>query len=68
MRVQVRQELSERYRATRTTGAAHDMKGSGVMHPLSSEVVKACIPAGQIKVRLRLRPRATLRPISCARA
>jgi hypothetical protein len=27
------------------------MKGSGVMHPLSSDVVKACLPSGQIKVR-----------------
>ncbi|GFH32956.1 DNA-directed RNA polymerase subunit, partial [Haematococcus lacustris] len=25
------------------------MKGSGTMHPLSSEVVKACLPSGQVK-------------------
>lgn len=48
----VNASLSERYRSSRATGAAHDMKGSGVMHPLSSEVVKACLPVGQVKVRL----------------
>ncbi len=49
--LQVNALLSERYRSTRSTGAAHDMKGSSVMHPLSSEVVKACLPVGQVKVR-----------------
>ncbi|KAL6757628.1 hypothetical protein V8C86DRAFT_3135173 [Haematococcus lacustris] len=47
--VQVRAALSERYRSNRDTGKAHDMKGSGTMHPLSSEVVKACLPSGQVK-------------------
>eukprot|EP00967_Tisochrysis_lutea_P143465 scaffold266509_cov14-Tisochrysis_lutea.AAC.1 len=28
------------------------MKGSGCMHPLSSEVVKVCLPGGQIKVSM----------------
>jgi len=47
---QVSAALAARYRANRDTGKAHDMKGSGVMHPLSSEVVKVCLPGGQIKV------------------
>ena len=42
-------ELSERYRTNADTGKAHDMKGSGVMHPLSSDVIKACLPGGQVK-------------------
>lgn len=44
----VRAALSQRYRASGgEVGAALDMKISGAMHPLSSEVVKACLPAGQ---------------------
>lgn len=46
----VRIALSERFRTNAAdTGAALDMKMSGAMHPLSSEVVKACLPAGQAK-------------------
>jgi len=41
--------LSGRYRTNRDTGKAHDMKGSGVMHQLSSEVVATCLPSGQVK-------------------
>ncbi|EFJ45495.1 hypothetical protein VOLCADRAFT_105949 [Volvox carteri f. nagariensis] len=41
--------LGERYRANRDTGKAHDMKGSGAMHALSSEVIKVCLPDGQVK-------------------
>lgn len=41
--------LSERYRSNQDTGKAHDMKGSGVMHALSSEVIKICLPHGQAK-------------------
>ena len=28
---------------------AHDMKATGAMHPLASEVIKACLPSGQVK-------------------
>ncbi|KAL4526208.1 hypothetical protein Ndes2437B_g07463 [Nannochloris sp. 'desiccata'] len=46
----VRTALSERFRSNSAdTGPALDMKASGAMHPLSSEVVKACLPAGQLK-------------------
>jgi len=46
----VRIALSERFRSNSAdTGPALDMKASGAMHPLSSEVVKACLPAGQLK-------------------
>ncbi|GAX74019.1 hypothetical protein CEUSTIGMA_g1469.t1 [Chlamydomonas eustigma] len=45
----VRTALSERYRANVDTGKAHDMKGSGVMHKLSSQVVGTCLPSGQAK-------------------
>ena len=46
----VRTALSDRFRSNPgETGAALDMKSSGAMHPLSSEVVKACLPAGQLK-------------------
>ena len=41
--------LSERYRSNADTGKAHDMKGSGVMHKLSSSVVGTCLPSGQAK-------------------
>lgn len=41
--------LAERYRSNADTGKAHDMKGSGVMHKLSSQVVGTCLPAGQAK-------------------
>ena len=42
--------LAERYRSNADTGKAHDMKGSGVMHKLSSSVVGTCLPLGQAKV------------------
>lgn len=45
----VRSELSERFRFFKDTGASLDMKVSGAMHPLSSEVVKACLPGGQVR-------------------
>ena len=46
----VRSALSERFRSNSTdTGPALDMKASGAMHPLSSEVVKICLPGGQAK-------------------
>lgn len=45
----VSRELGEKYRANPDTGKAHDMKGSGAMHGLSSEVVKVCLPSGQVK-------------------
>lgn len=57
---QVRAALSERYRSSRDTGKAHDMKGSGVMHPLSSDVVKSCLPSGQIKVSQLVNARVVL--------
>lgn len=42
--------LSERSRSNSAdTGAALDMKMSGAMHPLSSEVVKVCLPGGQAR-------------------
>ncbi|KXZ53087.1 hypothetical protein GPECTOR_8g79 [Gonium pectorale] len=47
--IKVSAALSERYRANRDTGKAHDMKGSGAMHGLSSEVIKVCLPGGQAK-------------------
>ncbi|KAG2439375.1 hypothetical protein HXX76_004732 [Chlamydomonas incerta] len=47
--IKVSAELGERYRANRDTGKAHDMKGSGAMHALSSEVIKVCLPGGQAK-------------------
>eukprot|EP00873_Tetraselmis_striata_P042277 jgi/Tetstr1/462541/TSEL_007530.t2 len=45
----VQAALSMAYRTNVTTGVMHDMKVSGTMHPLSSEVVKACLPGGQVK-------------------
>ena len=43
-------ELEKRFLSNSTdVGAALDMKMSGAMHPLSSEVVKACLPGGQAK-------------------
>ena len=47
---EVRAALRDRFRTNSTeTGAALDMTISGAMHPLSSEVVKACLPKGQVK-------------------
>jgi DNA-directed RNA polymerase I subunit RPA1 len=46
----VAEELEKRFLSNSTdVGAALDMKMSGAMHPLSSEVVKACLPGGQAK-------------------
>lgn len=46
----VENELEKRFLSNSTdVGAALDMKMSGAMHPLSSEVVKACLPDGQAK-------------------
>ncbi len=42
--IKVANALGGRYRANRDTGKAHDMKGSGAMHALSSEVIKVCLP------------------------
>lgn len=40
--------LSERFRSSSSdAGAGLDMRVSGAMHPLSSEVVKVCLPGGQ---------------------
>ncbi|CAG9462668.1 unnamed protein product [Pedinophyceae sp. YPF-701] len=42
--------LAERYRADfHATGVLHDAACSGAMHPLSSSVVKASLPAGQMR-------------------
>ena len=46
----VEYELEKRFLSNSVdVGAALDMKMSGAMHPLSSEVVKACLPEGQAK-------------------
>ena len=48
--VRVSDALGERYRSNRDqAGKLHDMKVTGAMHPLSSEAIKACIPAGQVR-------------------
>ncbi|GIL46561.1 hypothetical protein Vafri_3552 [Volvox africanus] len=47
--IKVAAALGERYRANQDTGKVHDMKGSGTMHALSSNVIKVCLPAGQVK-------------------
>lgn len=46
--IKVANALGGRYRANRDTGKAHDMKGSGAMHALSSEVIKVCLPGRYI--------------------
>ncbi|KAL3142271.1 hypothetical protein ABBQ38_002614 [Trebouxia sp. C0009 RCD-2024] len=45
----VRAALSKMYRSGKNTGVLHDMKCTGAMHPLSSDVIKVCLPKGQIK-------------------
>ncbi|KAI3425875.1 hypothetical protein D9Q98_007848 [Chlorella vulgaris] len=46
----IRSALSERFRTNaEKAGVGLDMKSSGAMHPLSSEVVKVCLPGGQRK-------------------
>ncbi len=46
----IRTALAERYRSNSDTGAAYDMRCTGVLHPISSEAVKACLPNGQSKL------------------
>ncbi len=41
--------LAVRYRASKDAGPKHDAISTGIMHPLSSEVVKVCLPDGQAK-------------------
>ncbi|PSC74762.1 beta and beta-prime subunits of DNA dependent RNA-polymerase [Micractinium conductrix] len=46
----IRTALSLRFRTNaEQAGVGLDMKSSSAMHPLGSEVVKACLPAGQCK-------------------
>ena len=47
----VRAALAARYRGgdTAAAGAGHDAVSTAAMHPLGSEVVKACLPDGQAK-------------------
>ncbi|KFM27291.1 DNA-directed RNA polymerase I subunit rpa1 [Auxenochlorella protothecoides] len=45
----VREQLRDRFRSNQETGALLDMKSSSAMHPLSSDVVRACLPGGQEK-------------------
>jgi len=43
-------ELKKRFLSNATDiGVALDMKMSGALHPLSSEIVKACLPDGQVR-------------------
>ncbi|KAF8073189.1 rpa1 [Scenedesmus sp. PABB004] len=49
-RLVVARQLEQHYCTNgAATGAVHDAKVTGVMHPLASEVIKACIPGGQAK-------------------
>ena len=44
------EELKKRFLSNTTDiGVALDMKMSGALHPLSSEIVKACLPDGQVR-------------------
>lgn len=45
----IQRALAERYRSFKGAGAAHDTLATGVLHPLGSDVVKACLPDGQQK-------------------
>ena len=38
----VRAALSKMYRSGKNVGVLHDMKCTGAMHPLSSDVIKVC--------------------------
>ena len=40
----VRSALSKMYRSGKNTGVLHDMKCTGAMHPLSSDVIKVTLP------------------------
>ena len=40
----VRAALSKMYRSSTNTGVMHDMKCTGAMHPLSSDVIKVRFP------------------------
>lgn len=44
----VRAALSRMYRSGKNTGVLHDMKCTGAMHPLSSDVIKVGLPAPPI--------------------
>ncbi|KAK9845826.1 hypothetical protein WJX81_003612 [Elliptochloris bilobata] len=46
---QVQEALAARYRSGADAGPAHDAAVTGALHPLGSEVVKACLPRGQAK-------------------
>ena len=50
-RARVQAALARRYRAASSAdaGAAHDAVVTAAMHPLASEVVRACLPGGQRK-------------------
>ena len=48
-RSEVQKALAVRYRTSKDAGPKHDAISTGVMHPLSSEVVKVCLPDGQAK-------------------
>ena len=48
-RSEVQRALAVRYRTSKDAGPKHDAISTGVMHPLSSEVVKVCLPDGQAK-------------------
>ena len=41
----VRSALSKMYRSGKNTGVLHDMKCTGAMHPLSSDVIKVTPPS-----------------------
>ena len=45
----VQRALAVRYRSSKDAGPKHDAISTGVMHPLSSEIVKACLPDGLVK-------------------
>lgn len=45
----VRAEVQRRWRSLRDGGAGYDMACSGALHPIASDVVKACLPRGQAK-------------------
>ena len=48
-RSEVQKALAVRYRTSKDAGPKHDAISTGVMHPLSSDVVKACLPDGLVK-------------------
>lgn len=44
---EVQQALSEKYRSSKATGAAHDRRATSSLQPLSSEVVEVSHPSMQ---------------------